>query len=131
MTSFHAELVNYRLERAKETLAEARTLFDAGHTVGVVNRLYYACFYAVNALLLSEGLSSAKHSGVRALFNKHWIKPGRLPVEIGAFYNQLFERRQAGDYRDIVSFDPADVGKWLGESERFIESVASLLRDNA
>jgi uncharacterized protein (UPF0332 family) len=87
-------------------------------------------FNAVSALLLTEGLASAKHSGVMSLFNQHWIKPERLPTQLGAFYNQLFERRQAGDYREMVSFDRDDVLKWLNESECFIESIARWLRDN-
>jgi len=41
-----------------------------------VNRLYYACFYAVSALLIQQGLSSSKHTGVRSLFNRHYVKTG-------------------------------------------------------
>lgn len=35
-----------------------------GYLHGTVNRLYYACFYAVSALLLTEGFSSSRHSGI-------------------------------------------------------------------
>ncbi|MDO8585606.1 MAG: HEPN domain-containing protein [Armatimonadota bacterium] len=65
-----AELIRHRLQRAREALAEASALLDVGFTTGVVNRTYYACSYAVNALLLSKGLSSAKHSGVLSLFSQ-------------------------------------------------------------
>ena len=63
-------LIRYRLERARETLAEAATLAHASHWNGCVNRLYYACFYAVTALLLRKGLGSSKHSGTLGLFNR-------------------------------------------------------------
>lgn len=65
------EYIRHRLARAKDTIAEAKTLLEAGFSVGVVNRLYYACFYAVSALLLSEGYSASKHSGVISLFDKY------------------------------------------------------------
>ena len=39
-------LVQYRLDRAREALAEAVLLLDSGHANTGVNRLYYACFYA-------------------------------------------------------------------------------------
>jgi len=65
-------LILYRLERAKESLDEANILMERGHANTFVNRLYYACFYAVSALLLTKGLSSAKHSGVRALFHQNF-----------------------------------------------------------
>ena len=61
-------LVSYRLERARESLAEARLLLEQGHTNTFVNRLYYACFYAISALLLARDLSPAKHSGLRRSF---------------------------------------------------------------
>lgn len=70
-------------------------------------------------------------SGIMALFNQHWIKPGRLPMQLGAFYSQLFERRQAGDYKEMVSFDLDDVRKWLDESERFIEVIAQWPHENS
>ena len=63
-------LVIYRLNRADESLEEALILLERNHINTFVNRLYYACFYTVTALLLSKGLSSSKHSGVRALFHQ-------------------------------------------------------------
>ncbi len=47
-------LVTYRLERACEALEEADILLERGHANTFVNRLYYACFYAVSALLLTK-----------------------------------------------------------------------------
>jgi len=67
MNPIEQELITYRCLRSEETLNEAKLLFDAGYYNAAVNRLYYACFYIVSALLLTEGMSSAKHSGVKAL----------------------------------------------------------------
>ena len=49
-----AELVRYRLARAHESLAEARLLLANDHVRTAVNRAYYACFYAVSALLFDS-----------------------------------------------------------------------------
>jgi len=68
-----AELVRYRLARSAESIVEAKLLLANGHVRTAVNRLYYACYYAISALLLTEGYSSPKHSGIRALFDQHWI----------------------------------------------------------
>jgi len=77
MSPHEVALVGYRLARARETLEEARLMAQARHWDGCVNRLYYACFYAVTALFVAHGLSSAKHSGVRSLFGQHFVKPRR------------------------------------------------------
>jgi uncharacterized protein (UPF0332 family) len=74
---------------------------------GCVNRLYYACFYAVSGLLLQDGLSASKHTGVRSLFNRHYVRTGKVPKELAPIYNDLFERRQEGDYMDFVDFEEA------------------------
>lgn len=60
MTKEERALIEYRMERARETLGEARIMFDAGRINTYVNRLYYACFYAVSALLLMRNFSTSK-----------------------------------------------------------------------
>lgn len=120
-------LVDYRIERARETLAEALLLLNGGHVNTYVNRLYYACFYAVSAYLLLHGKSSAKHSGVRALFHQEVVKRGLVDQELGQLYDRLFDNRQKADYADLIAFAPADVATWYAEAEHFVQTVARLL----
>ena len=95
-----------------------------GYLIAATSRLYYACFYAVSALLLSEGMGSSKHTGVKALFNREWIKTGRLPAEMGDLYRDLFDSRQLGDYVDLTSFQQEAVETWLTEAKAFVERIA-------
>ena len=120
-------LVTYRLERAHESLDEANILLERGHANTFVNRLYYACFYAVSSLLLARGLSSAKHSGVRALFQQNYVKPGIVPIEMGQLYGRLFDSRQKGDYADLVQFDVAEVRSWFVETQNFVSLVEKII----
>lgn len=123
----HGDVVLYRLQRARQTLEDARILASAGRWNPCVNRLYYACFYAVSALLLQNGLSSSKHTGVRSLFNRHYVRTGKVPKELAPIYNDLFERRHEGDYMDFVDFEEAQVRPWIGRAEQFIDHIASLI----
>jgi uncharacterized protein (UPF0332 family) len=50
----HRDLVQYRLRRARETLQDAHILANAERWNPCVNRLYYACFYVVSALLIRQ-----------------------------------------------------------------------------
>jgi len=88
-----ADLIKYRLEKSKETLQDARVLFEKASLSSAVNRIYYAMFYAVSGLLLSNDLSSSKHSGVRSLFNKEFVNKGLFDKELGKFYSKIFEER--------------------------------------
>jgi uncharacterized protein (UPF0332 family) len=103
------DVVEFRRRRAEETLEEAQILADAGHWNACVNRLYYACFYAVSALLAGQGRSTSKHSGARALFHQHFVRTGQFPREIGSLYDQLYEMRHEGDYADFVDLPEAEV----------------------
>ena len=75
-------LVQYRLDRAREALAEAVLLLDSSRANTGVNRLSYACFYAVFALLLTKNMTATSHSGLRTLFQQHLIRPGLLPPSL-------------------------------------------------
>ena len=121
-------LIRYRVARAHESIEEAKLLLENGHLNSSVNRLYYACFYAVSGLLLTEGLSSAKHSGTMALFERHWIKTEKVPRELGRLYRRLFNRRQKSDYADLVTFLLADVETWIGEVKTFVAAISDVIR---
>jgi len=126
MTEWSKDLVLYRMTRANETLEDARILADTGRWNACVNRLYYACFYAVSALLVRHGLSSSKHTGVRSLFNRHYVKTGVIPKDLARTYNDLFERRQEGDYIDFVRFQESQILPWIVEAEQLVEYVRKL-----
>ena len=128
MTKSNRELALYRLQRACETLEDARILANARRWNPCVNRLYYACFYAVSALLIQEGLSSSKHTGVRSLFNQHFVKTSKVAKEKARIFNDLFERRQEGDYLDFVNFEELQVRPWIPEAEAFVENIAVLIK---
>lgn len=103
-------------------------MLQKGHGNTAVNRLYYACFYAVSALLLLEGKSSSKHSGVRSEFNRSWVKTGRVSEPLGDLYNRLFDNRQRGDYGDFVRFDVAQVNSWHDQAKEFVREISTLAK---
>jgi uncharacterized protein (UPF0332 family) len=99
------------------------------HWNACVNRLYYACFYAVTALLATEEMSSGKHSGVKSLFNRYWISTNKISKEHGRLYNYLFESRQEGDYIDFVSLDRDTVEPWIPQVIDFINTITKLIEE--
>jgi len=129
MTDEERTLAKYRLERAFDTLREAKLLFDSGFFIGYVNRLYYACFYAVSAFLLLKGFSTSKHSYARSLLHRELVKKELISKELGSFYDSLFENRQKGDYTDMVQFDAKKVGPWFDKTTEFIKTISNLLTD--
>ncbi len=123
------ELAIYRLRQADESVDEAEFLFRGKKTPrGIINRAYYAMFYATLALLIFEPYSSSKHSGVLAYFNRRFIKERLLPEEMGESINTAFELRQRGDYREYVELTYEQVEPFIQKARRFIEGVKNYLR---
>jgi uncharacterized protein (UPF0332 family) len=123
------DLIVHRLQRSRESIEDARILADARRWNPCVNWLYYAGFYAVSALLAREDLSSSKHAGVRSLFNLYFVRTGRIAKDKARVFNDLFERRQEGDYVDFVQFDESQVRAWLPDAEAFVATVSDVLGD--
>jgi uncharacterized protein (UPF0332 family) len=121
------DLIKYRLERADETLIEAKLLAESGHWNTVANRLYYACYYVTIALFVKYDFSASTHSGVKTMLGQHFIKTEILPLEIGKLYNDLFNKRQEGDYQDFQRFDKEIIEPLIKQSENFIETVRQLI----
>jgi len=119
-------VIIYRLERANESLRDAKNLFEGKSLNSSVNRIYYAMFYAVNALLLTKNLSSSRHSGVRVLFFKEFVNKREVEEKDGKFYSEIFEKRQLGDYKDMVRFERKDVEIWLNKAEVFVKRIEEL-----
>lgn len=126
MSTPQEELVRYRMERAWETLEEARLMYSSNHLHGAANRLYYACFYAVCALLAQHEMSSSKHGGVRSLFNRHFVKEKKISVAFGKFYSRLFDNRTEGDYGDMLSEIEITQDDFTMAKE-LIEAIASIV----
>jgi len=121
------QLKLYRLERARGALSEAEILFASEKVLGTVNRLYYACFYAVSAYLLSQKMTAITHSGLKTIFNLELIKTGRLEASYGQFFNKLFTYRQEADYDDGVSFTVEEVAQMLLIVSDFITEIEKIV----
>jgi len=120
-------LIRFRRDRAKETLGDARMLLRGGSPASALNRIYYAMFYEVLALLHTQDLASAKHSGVRALFNERFVKVGIVPVEQGRLFARMYDFRQKSDYGDFVQIQPEKVGEWYEQAAAFIDGLDQII----
>ena len=123
------DYVKYRLQRAKETIAEVEILIQNKYWNTAINRLYYACFYAVGALLVKNGIETSSHSGSRQKFGQLFVQPGRVSKELAKHYTELSEKRQKGDYNDFFDFDEDTVLRLYHPSKLFILKMEELVNE--
>jgi len=121
-------LARYRLEQADESLNEAKFLLSGEKSPrSIINRAYYAMFYAIMALLIYEPYSSSKHSGVLSYFNRRFIKQGVFDRETVRWVNKAFELRQRGDYREYFEVTRDKTADLVAKAEQFVSIIASHL----
>ncbi len=125
------EYIAYRIERAWKTFGDAKALADMQSWNSSINRLYYACFYAVLALFAKHDINSRTHSGVKTQLALHFIKPGYLDKSLGILYGDLFDFRQKGDYGDFFDFEEANVFPLIPQVEQFIRQIEILAKQQA
>lgn len=108
------EEVKRYLEKAEHALRVAENLLESGHAPDAASKIYYAMFYATQALLKSEGIDVIKHSAVESAFGYHFAKTGRIDPR---YHRMLIGARRV---REIADYDI---------DEEIVEPVASLKID--
>lgn len=121
------EVVRYRLEKAARTYNEAVGAIDNGYSETASNRLYYAAYYAVSALLIAYKYEANTHNGVIQMFGRAFIKTGIIEREYGKIFNQLFSLRMTGDYEDRHIMDMNEEVLPLVKPAQRLINVVSLM----
>ncbi len=130
MTPSKYDLIKYRLFRSKDTFDDAKILAEKKKWNSTINRLYYASYYAVMALLLNADLNPTTHNGAKSNFTEHFIKTGKIDKEYGKIYSQLFTWRQKGDYDDMFDFSEEKVIPYFEPVSKFIALIEEMVATN-
>jgi len=121
-------LVAYRMEEARVALSDAEFLSASGRSsLSVVNRAYYAMFYAVLALAQLRGEIPSKHSGAVAMFDREFVRTEIFPREMSKHLHAAFENRQSSDYQVTQPAGPEETIELLANARAFVEHVGKWL----
>ena len=116
-------LVLLELQKAEQTLEEIDILSQANHWNGAANRLYYAVFHAVNALLIHDGHEAHTHRRSHAIFGMHNIKTGVFPKEYGRHYSTLQTMREESDYNCVYNVTQQEIEDGIEPAKQFIAAI--------
>lgn len=82
-------LIKYRLEQAQIALDDGKFLLDGGRSPqSIINRAYYAMFYAVLALLQKIGKVPSRHAGAISIFDTEFVMKGIFPKELSRDFHK-------------------------------------------
>ena len=117
----------HRIERAAAACREGDLLAEQHSYGGAANRYYYAAFHAARALLATRNVDSARHAGVIALFQQHFVKSGDFPADVARALPRSFEKRLSSDYSDFVDISAEEVGRVRTEVHAFVDLCREFL----
>lgn len=123
-----ATMIGYRIVQAQDPLDQAEILAQAGKWSGVINRAYYAMFYAGLGLLLHRGLDARKHSGVLSLIDREYVRTRVLAKEQSVHLRAAFFARQNADYPDTIPVDAEKANVLLHDAGGFLAAVRAILQ---
>jgi len=127
MNADRQQAIELKLRKARSLLNEANVLFENKFYSTVINRLYYSCFHATKALLLTKDLIPKSHSGVITLLHQHFVQTGKFHFAQASFYSRLMQQRIEEDYSDNVREDEETTNELIGPAQDYVLYIEKLI----
>lgn len=120
-------IISYRIQKAWNSMQEAKDNAQLNHWTLAASRLYYAAYYMASALLVDKDIVARSHSGIIHIIGAEFVKNGLLSKEDGRLISRLFNMRQSGDYDDLFDWTEEDVAPFFEKTEVFMKHVYELI----
>lgn len=116
-------IVELELDKSDKTLAQMNIQLEAKLWDFAANRLYYALFHAVSALLINDHHTVGTHSSAVSQFNLFYIKEGIFTKEDGRLYSRLQRLREDGDYNCSIEVEEKEVEEKIEPTKQLISRI--------
>ena len=121
-------IVSYRCEKARKATEEIKKIMPLKVWSTVANRMYYALYYAVSALLIHDSHRVSSHKGVISLFNMCYVKTGIMSVADGRLLGNVFSLWKGSDYDDFIDASEEEVLAYFPKVEVLVEKIISQIK---
>lgn len=118
------------LDKARQFLADARTILAAGVAGDAGRDAYLAAFHAAQALICERtGRAAKTHRGTHVQFARLTRDEPRLDPDLRRFLPQSYDIKAVADYETGPGavIQPEQAATAIATAARFVDVVASLL----
>jgi len=122
-------IILLRMNNARQTFEDAKIIADNKLWKAAANRLYYACFYAANALMVRFGFEGKTHAGIIRLLGLNFISKNLIDNELGNAYYKLYTLRQKSDYDDWIVVNESDIIPLFKPAIQFINTIEKIINN--
>ena len=114
--------------QAGDALRGARGLIELNEPNGSLSRSYYANLHAARAALMTQGITTKSHRGLKGTFGKYLVVPGHFEKGMGKDTGTASETRLEADYGSSGRFPLEDASDQADQASRFIERTRQFLK---
>jgi hypothetical protein len=122
-------MVDLEIERAEKITEQFDTLRKQQYWDTLVNRMYYAVFHAVSALMIHSAISIHTHRGALNAFNKEFVRTGVFTEEEGHLFSKLEGMRERGDYNCFIDTTEDEIVPLIEPLKALIEKIKSKIAE--
>jgi uncharacterized protein (UPF0332 family) len=84
------QLISQQQRKSTQAIEDARLLISHSRFDGALNRLYYALFYAITSVAITQNYGTSKHLQLLGWFNKTILHPGLIDAQLSKLIMQAY-----------------------------------------
>ena len=123
-------IVDREMEKAQKTFEDMEFCANEGKWETAANRLYYALFHALSALLINDGHNVKSHRGVIAMFGEHYVRTGVFERKDGSLLSDLMIMRDNADYNCFFEANEEKIKPHIIPTRNLIDRIREYLSGN-
>lgn len=120
--------IGLELEKADKFLAQADAVAALGIWDVVANRIFYAAFHAVSALLINDHIEVRSHKGAGLMFGQKYVIPGIFTSDEGRLYAKLQDIREKSDYNLVYQSNEEEMAPLIEKTKNLIERIKARIK---
>ena len=115
-----AALSRYRMDRALDTLLDAKDDISKEKFYSANNRIYYAIFYAICSVHALDNRETKSHQRAIGEFNRFYIHSEIFPLHYGKHIKAIYNLRRTNDYDDFYVPNAEETKTNYDFAEKFV-----------
>jgi uncharacterized protein (UPF0332 family) len=119
--------IKLKIDKARALMNEVEILTQNNFYNTAVSRLYYSCFHATRALLLTKDLITKTHSGVASNLHKYFVVTGNFDEKHASFFARLMKERIEDDYNDFIIKDFEEIAAYIQPAKEYLSYVIAII----
>jgi uncharacterized protein (UPF0332 family) len=121
------QAIELKLKKARALMSEVEIQLQNHFYQTAINRLYYSCFHATKALLLTKDLVPKTHSGIISMLHQHFVLQNLFEKDHAAFFSKLMQERIDDDYNDFMISQLDEIKEFIEPAKAYVAYIEKLL----